>query len=276
MRRSTLRCLLVIAALNAIASCLPLQAATRMPVVRHKVAVIAHRGGKTFAPENTLAAFRNAISLGVDFVEMDVRETKDGGIVIMHDARVDRTTNGKGAVADLDLATIRSLDAGSKFSRRFAGERVPTLDEVLNLCKGRVNVYLDYKAGSVEAIEQTLARHHMRGHVVVYGSVDGLRRWRSVAPGIPVMPSVDQEYRHAGGMRQFLDVLRAEILDGSATEWTRELIDETHQAGALVYVDGLGFPDNEAGYRKMIAMGVDGIQTDHPDRLLATLKSLGM
>src|SRR5579863_6165855 len=101
-----------------------------LPRLKHSIAVIGHRGGRALAPENTLAAFRNAIKLGADYVEVDVRATRDGKLVIMHDSTVDRTTDGKGAVRDLDFATIRALDAGSKFSAQYAGEKVPTFDEV--------------------------------------------------------------------------------------------------------------------------------------------------
>src|SRR5579871_7007541 len=107
-----------------------------LPRLKHAIAVLGHRGGRALAPENTLAAFRNAIKLGIDYVEVDVRATKDGHLVIMHDRTVDRTTNGTGAVKDLDFAAIRALDAGIKFDPRYAGEKVPTLDEVLELCRG--------------------------------------------------------------------------------------------------------------------------------------------
>ena len=250
-----------------------LAAPARLPAVRHQVAVIAHRGG-TGAPENTLAAFRHAIALGVDFVEMDVRATRDGHLVLMHDGSVDRTTNGHGAVADLDFATIRSLDAGRKCAPRFAGEKVPTLDEVLDLCRGRVNVYLDYKAGPVKDIVQALIRHRMRRHVVVYGDVDELSEWKRVSPSIPVMPSPGNDARAPGGLARFLAILPAEVLDGSVRDWTPDLVREAHSLGALVYTDNLGAADTPADFRKTVAMGVDGIQTDYPEKLLATLAAL--
>jgi glycerophosphoryl diester phosphodiesterase len=103
------------------------QAALRIPA-RTAVQVAAHRGGAKYAPENTLAAFRNAISLGGTALEFDVQMTKDGELVVIHDATVDRTTNGTGAILDLTLAEIRSLDAGN-------GEKVPTLSEVVQLAK---------------------------------------------------------------------------------------------------------------------------------------------
>jgi glycerophosphoryl diester phosphodiesterase len=90
--------------------------------------IIAHRGGSANAPENTLAAFRNAITQGVDWLEFDVQMTKDGALVVIHDETVDRTTDGTGAVRDLTLEQIRSLDAGQ-------GEKVPTFEEVLELAK---------------------------------------------------------------------------------------------------------------------------------------------
>jgi glycerophosphoryl diester phosphodiesterase len=90
--------------------------------------IIAHRGGSTNAPENTLAAFQNAITLGVDWLEFDVQMTKDGALVVIHDETVDRTTEGTGAVRDLSLEEIRSLDAGQ-------GEKVPTFEEVVQLAK---------------------------------------------------------------------------------------------------------------------------------------------
>jgi len=90
--------------------------------------VIGHRGGRAYAPENTLAAFRNAIQMGSVWLEFDVQMTRDGVLVVMHDDTVDRTTNGHGAVADLTLDQIRSLDAGQ-------GEKVPTFQEVLDLAK---------------------------------------------------------------------------------------------------------------------------------------------
>src|SRR5580658_7077215 len=94
----------------------PVRTMAPLPALKHPIAVIAHRAGRNGTPENTLSAIRNAIELGVDYVELDIRATKDGQLVIMHDGTVDRTTNGKGAVKDLDLDTIRTLDAGGKYN----------------------------------------------------------------------------------------------------------------------------------------------------------------
>src|SRR3984957_14426501 len=93
--------------------------------------LIAHRGASGHAPENTLAAFRKAIAQGVAFIETDLQLTKDARLVAIHDETVNRTTTGHGAVHDLSLYDLRKLDAGSWFGSEFAGERIPTLEEIL-------------------------------------------------------------------------------------------------------------------------------------------------
>lgn len=243
-----------------------------LPAVKHRVAVIAHRAGRALAPENTLAAIRTAIQLGADYVELDVRATRDGHLVLMHDRTVDRTTNGSGAVKDLDCATIRSLDAGSKFDPKFAGERVPTLEEALALCRGKINFYLDHKEAPTAQVLAALRKYDMEKQVVIYNGVEALQEWKRLAPHLPVMPSLPDSYRRAGGIAAFEQTLAAEVLDGNLVEWTPDLVAQAHAAGVKVYVDNLGPNDNPDGFRRAIAMGVDGIQTDHPDQLLSVLK----
>lgn len=237
----------------------------------HPIAVIAHRAGRALAPENTLAAIRNAIRIGVDYVELDIRATRDGVLVVMHDRTVDRTTNGQGAVKELDFATVRALDAGIKYSSGYGGEKVPTFDDVLALCKGKVNVYVDHKEAPTDQLLAAIRKHGMERHVVVYNSPAALAEWKRLAPRIPVMPSLPDEYRRDGGVAEFEKTLRAEVLDGNIVEWTKDLVDQAHALGIKVYVDNLGENDNGEGFRKAIAMGVDGIQTDYPDQLAAYL-----
>lgn len=105
--------------------------------------VIAHRGSMIDRPENTLAALKRAIEVKAHVSEIDVRTTKDGGLVCMHDADVSRTTDGKGKLSSLTLAEVRKLDAGSWFDRKFAGERVPTLRQALEQASGKIDLMLD-------------------------------------------------------------------------------------------------------------------------------------
>jgi len=246
-----------------------------LPGIKHRVAVIGHRGGSALAPENTLTAYRNAIEVGADYVEIDVRATRDGALVIMHDGTVDRTTNGHGAVKDLDFATLRSLDAGSKFDPKYAGEKIPTLDEALEVCRGHIHIYLDHKRAPTEQVWQALKAHGMERDVIIYGDVDGLCEWKRIAPAVPVMPSLPEPYRRPGGIAELERVLPAEIFDGGVEEWTADLVAQAHAEGARVYVDCLWESDNPEGYRRALAIGVDGIQTDRPDALIALLASPG-
>lgn len=245
----------------------------RLPPIKNKIAVIAHRGASALAPENTLAGVRKAIAIGADFVEVDVRETRDGHLICMHDSTLDRTTDGQGRVEDRTLEYIRGLDAGSWFSDRFAGDRVPTFDEVLEVSRGKINIYLDHKAGSAKAILTTLEKREMTQSVIVYNSVDELKKWKQLAPEIPIMPSLPRAFRRPGGVAAFLKILPAEVLDGGISDWTKELVDQAHQNGVQVQVDCLGIHDSADGYRKALEYGVDGIQSDHPDEVVRIVNS---
>ena len=126
---------LVIGALLILGAALPLFLLVRPSVARAQIQVLAHRGASAYAPENTLAAFRKAIEQRADWLELDVQQTSDGHLVVFHDLRVDERTNGRGPLRDMTLAQVRALDAGSKFSPAFAGEPIPTFEEVVALAR---------------------------------------------------------------------------------------------------------------------------------------------
>jgi len=112
--------------------------------------VIAHRGGASMAPENTLAAFKTADSIHADYYELDVQISLDDSLMIMHDASVDRTTNGTGNIAALTYAQLRMLDAGSWFGAKFTGEKIPTFREALMVAKnstGNIGIVVELKSG---------------------------------------------------------------------------------------------------------------------------------
>ena len=117
---------------------------------QERTRVIAHRGFSGAAPENTLAAVRAAIEVGADMVEIDVTLTSDGHIVVIHDETLDRTTTGSGRVSDFTLTELQRLDAGGWFAPRFAGERIPTLDQVLDEIEGRILLNVEIKSEAVE------------------------------------------------------------------------------------------------------------------------------
>lgn len=113
---------------------------------KDKVAVIAHRGASAYAPENTLASFERAVEMGADWFELDCLLAKDGAVVVSHDNDVDRCTDGTGNITEKTLAELKALDAGSWYDAKFAGERLPTLTEALDLAKDRVGVYVEIKS----------------------------------------------------------------------------------------------------------------------------------
>lgn len=150
--------------------------------------VIAHRGASAFAPENTMAAFRLALEQGADGVELDVHATADGHLVVMHDLSVERTTDGTGELQTLRLTEIRSLDAGRWYGTKFAGERVPLLEEVLEFAHGRLLVDIELKIAGVEAETVMLVRKTGMTDGVLITSllVAPLERCRALAGDIPI------------------------------------------------------------------------------------------
>ena len=143
------------------------------------VQVMVHRGLKCAAPENTIPAFQAAVEAGFEWIEVDIRLTRDGYYVLMHDSSVDRTTDGSGAVAEMDLAAIQKLDAGSWFSPRFAKTRVPTFTETLDFCKGKINLYLDCKGKQDPAkLVDVIQKAGMERQVVVFDNPDTLEKIR--------------------------------------------------------------------------------------------------
>ena len=110
---------------------------------------VAHRGGEGYAPENTLASFERTMEYGIGWIEVDLRMSRDGHLVLLHDQTVDRTTDGQGAVVDIGLDELKRLDAGSWFDAEFSNEQIPTLAELFDVCGARVNYLLDVRGPDV-------------------------------------------------------------------------------------------------------------------------------
>ncbi len=245
-----------------------------MPILKAIVMVvkIAHRGVNEMAPENTIPAFKAAIDMGLDYVEIDIRCTKDAHLVLSHDETVDRVTDGSGKVSDLALDELKGLDAGSWFDDRFRGLSIPTFQEVLEVCEGHIGIYLDLKEAPLDPVLATLSRYGMIGDTVVYSDLDTLAKLKELEPGLRVMPGPGIWLRVPGIPAAIVNNLPAEVLDSNIVDWTPEAVEEVHGAGGEVYVDTLGEMDNQEGMLAALNMGVDGIDTDHPDILVKTLE----
>lgn len=226
----------------------------------NRIVAIAHRGDHTAHPENTLAAYRAAIDAGANFFETDVRTTADGKLVIMHDAKVDRTTNGRGEVAKLTFDEIRRLQPP-----------VPTFDEVLALARGRIGVYIDAKDISADALIAAVEKHGMEDHVVIYGRFDLLHEIRKRSPRLKVMP----ESVSVTVVKGLIETMQPKVIAFSRADFTPEIIAIAKASGAGIYVDRMGPTDNPAGWQEAIDLGANGIQTDRPRELVQYLRSKG-
>jgi glycerophosphoryl diester phosphodiesterase len=226
--------------------------------------IIAHRGAHESVPENTLAAFERAIALHCDYVELDVRNTADGALVIMHDPTIDRTTNGSGRVADHSLASIRELKIRG-VDKAITAHRVPTFDEALAVCQGKINVYVDHKSGKPADIVASLEKHSMLGHAAIYGPVDRLREFKKLRPSLRVIADHLEKPEDVASLAVELKPL---CVAGHRLQWSREQVAAAHKVGAEVWVDVLGPTDNAIGFSFSRRIGVDGIQTNRPSECL--------
>ncbi|MDH7568355.1 MAG: glycerophosphodiester phosphodiesterase family protein [Armatimonadota bacterium] len=238
--------------------------------------VIAHRGDPSCAPENTVAAFRAAVDLGVDMVELDVQLSRDRHPLVMHDLEVDRCTNGHGRVAEMDLAQLRALDAGAWFSPRFVGERIPTLEEALSALPFPVQVNLHLKPfdPSDDTLERIVLEHIDRFAladrlVVVHhelGSLERLRAWRPSLTLCLLPP------RGVDG-RGYVDVARAHglrVLQPGRNLMSAEFLAYAHQHGMHANVF---YADTAEDMARYLDWGVDGILSNQPARLQEVLRA---
>lgn len=221
------------------------------------VLVVAHRGASADAPENTLAAFRLAAAHGADGIEFDVRATADGHLVVIHDASLARTTDGAGEVGALTLEEIRRADAGAWRGERFRGERVPTLEEVLEAARGRLLVDIELKVGGIEGrVVELLARAGMRGQALITSfEEEALARVRAVDSGVAVgllqyLP--DPSRLAARGVDVYLPHVRA----------LSAAMMETCRAHAVRVIPWTVRNGDEA--RAALHYGVDGLIADDP------------
>jgi glycerophosphoryl diester phosphodiesterase len=236
------------------------------------VLVIAHRGASGHAPENTLAAFKRAVALGATFIETDLQLTRDSRFVAMHDGTVNRTTNGQGKVHDMTMAELRRLDAGSWFGSEFAGERIPTLDEILEFSKKHdVVFYLELKPGGSWGGEHALVgalreTGEIPRAVVISFDADILARLRQIEPtlmtGLLYDGQIEEPLKKAleAGARQL--AMRGDLV-------TPALLKDARKQDLQVVCWTVNHP---AHIRMLMAAGVDGIMSDYPDRLVAAQK----
>ena len=252
--------------------------------------VVAHRGGNGLWPENTFLAFREAATLGVDVLEMDVHSTKDDVLVVLHDDTVDRTTNGVGAVRDLTLAEIQALDAGYHWTAddgashpyRGEGARVPTLEEVfLALPEQRMNIEIkQFDPPITELLCRTIRERHMEERVLI-ASFDptAMAAFRVQCPKVATAATAPEIRLFLTMHTIYLGNLFRGVADGfevppSMGELeivTPDFVGEAHGHNIRILVWTV---NEESEMKRLLDLGVDGILTDYPDRLMRLLGRL--
>jgi len=221
---------------------------------------IGHRGASGLAPENTLASFRKALEIGVDGVELDVRETKDHEIVLMHDGKVDRTTNGSGFVQDMTLSEIKRLDAGSKFGPNFRGEKVPTLKEALELLNEKLVMIEIKEEGTEEKVLGIVRSMNMEKNVwIVSFHRSALVYTRQMNNNLKIALISEKPEDLQVALN-----LKADAFSLLHTMADRSIVKKAHRYRMLLCV---WTPNNEEEMRKSIKIGADILTTDFPDRL---------
>ena len=244
-----------------------------LPKTQHKLVIIAHRGSHIKVPENTLAAYENAIKEGADYVEIDLRTTKDGHLVIMHDESITRMTGRKGLIKDLNYSEIRDLKIKSPLKGDTTTYRVPCFRDVLNLCKGRINIYLDFKDANVAETYRLLKESGMQNNVVVYlNEEEQYGQWKSVAPHVPLMASLPEEVNNLQ-LNNFLDKKHLNVVDNANNI---DLVSLMHKRKIAVWLDVQGKDERPEKWEQALKQGVDGLQTDHPEKLVKYLESRGI
>ncbi len=242
-----------------------------------KRGIAAHRGGAASAPENTVAAFRQAVALGVHQVEFDVRRTADGAIVVMHDCSVDRTTNGKGRIRDHALAELRALDAGGWYGARYAGEPVPTLEEALAVLPRDFWANIQIKAGEPIAAEvaRFLVDTGRLDHAFLACGNSAARAARAVDARVLICNLVRQTTRaryveHA--IETGANFLQLHYLRGAAQ---KELVERAHAHGVRV---NFFCPPHPSGrdLDDLFAAGVDFALVDDLPHALERARRIGI
>jgi len=234
---------------------------------------IAHRGasGRGLAPENTLAAFEKALDIGVDMLEIDVRVTGDGQLIVLHDPSLDRTTDCEGIVRELGIEKIRQADAGH-------GERIPILREVFDLARHRAPILLEIKSDFIaELVVQAIAEAQFAEQVVVQSfNPQTVERVKRMAPHLPAslligeLPTAPSRLRARRLVSQVLEIGANTLSIWHAT-LTPSLIEEMRKRGVTVWAWTV---DEEITMRDLAMMGVQGLVTNYPNVLNNVLEDL--
>lgn len=237
---------------------------------KNKTYVIAHRGAHIGIPENTLPAYQKAIDLGCDFVEIDARTTKDNQFVSVHNAAVDNYVSGiKGRVNEMTLKELKALDIGSQTGEKWKETRIPTFEEILQLCRGKIGIYLDLKDAPVEELMKIIRKYNMEKDIIWYIPANYLLNLEGVGNlfgnSFPMPDPRSEE-----NLENVLNTLKPCVVATDMGTLSEQFVQKAHEHGVLIFVD-----ENKgtvAEWEQIIRWGTDGIQTDNPEKLIEYLQ----
>ncbi|AWW30223.1 hypothetical protein DN752_08855 [Echinicola strongylocentroti] len=234
------------------------------------IELVVHRGGNRHAPENTLAAAEAAKKMGADYLEMDVRQSKDGVYYNMHDESVDRTTDGIGKLADLTSGYIEQLDAGSWYRHGFKDEHVPAIEELVGLYKdSRMKLYVDFKAGDIaDFVTKAKAWGVTSENSFFYfGDWEMAKEFVALDTGLPLKIKVGKE----DDFDSLYQAFHPEIIEVEPANVSKELIDKAHAKG--VKVMGWIAQDQRKAYLDLLQYDIDMMNLDNPDVFASLLQN---
>ena len=219
---------------------------------------IGHRGAAGHAPENTLASFRKAVELGCDMTELDVHICASGEVVVIHDEKVDRTTDGKGLVSELSISELKQLDAGE-------GEEIPTLEDVLQLLKDKIMLNIELKGlGTAKSVYELVKKTGWRNEKLTVTSFnwDMLGEYKALDSeariGVLTFKNHDEALRYA-------EAIKAYSINPYHMLLQKKYVEEAHEKGIKIYP---WTPNKPEDIQNVVKKGVDGVISDYPDRIL--------
>jgi glycerophosphoryl diester phosphodiesterase len=256
--------------------------------MKHPVQLVAHRGGSQLAPQNTLAAFRNALNFPIDAIELDVHMSRDGHAIVFHDYTVEKLTNGTGNILDLDFDYLRSLNAAAHFPGGWPeAQQIPTLTEVLNLAKGRVQVYIEIKPSkrydvfgrypriAETVVEEVRAAGMLDDVLIISFDWQVLPHVKTLEPalktGALVSTDVWNPYEKdaLAILTEWVAALGCDWINTDNKLFTNEMPEAFHRSGFQL---GIWTVNSLSDMRSLASAGVDSLTSDRPDLFVELIR----
>lgn len=237
---------------------------------KQTIYIIAHRGAHQNIPENSLAAYQKAIDLGCDFVEIDIRTTIDEHFVSIHNNKVDKYVPGSsGEVKNMTLAELEKLDIGVKIGPEWKGTHIPTFEEILQLCQGKIGIYIDLKDAPVNDLMELIKKYGMENDIIWYLPASYFLEKDNICELFGrsyIMPDPGEETN----LDMVLQKLQPRVIATDMGVLSKSFVEKCHRENVKVFVDEKQGTPKE--WKKIIDWETDGIQTDNPEKLKDFIK----